>query len=89
MKTKLLAIVAAVAITAGTAGIATSANAASPIVPAASVHIDLGGLLGFHYGHPHHRGYRHRRMCRRLYIRGFRYGSPRARYLWRRYCRWY
>jgi hypothetical protein len=91
MKTKLIALAIAAGVTAGSAGIASSASAApaSPsVIPAASITIDLGGIFGVRFGHRHH-GYHHRRRCRRLFILGFRYGNPRARYLWRRYCRGY
>ena len=87
MKTKLIALAIAAGVTVGTAGIASTASAASPVVPAASLYIDLGGIFGVRFGD--HRGYRHRRMCRRLFRLGFRFGNPRARYLWRRHCRGY
>jgi hypothetical protein len=87
MKTKLIALAIAAAVTAGTAGVASTASAATPTVPAVSISIDLGGLFGFRYGH--HYGYYHRLRCRRLYILGFRYGNPRARHLWYRFCRYY
>jgi hypothetical protein len=89
MKTKLIALAIAAGVTLGTAGAASTASAApvSPVVPAASISIHLGGIFGgIRFGH--HRGYRHhRRVCRRLYILGFRYGNPRARHMWYRYCR--
>lgn len=87
MKTKLIALAIAAGVTAGTAGIASTASAMSPVIPAASIHIDLGGIFGVRFGH--HHGYRHRMQCRRLFRLGFRYGNPRARYMWRRYCRGY
>jgi len=31
----------------------------------------------------------HAYRCRKLYVRGFVYGNPRARYLYRKYCRFY
>lgn len=88
MKTKLIALAIAAGVAAGAAGIASSASAATPVVPAgASIHIDLGGIFGVRFGHRH--GYRHRRFCRKMFVLGFRYGNPRARYLWRRHCRGY
>jgi hypothetical protein len=88
MKTKLIALAIAAGVTLGTAGVASTASAApAPLVPAASISIHLGGIFGgIRFGGYHH-GYRHRRICRRLYILGFRYGNPRARYLWYRHCR--
>ncbi|MEQ8696864.1 MAG: hypothetical protein RLT05_09945 [Bauldia litoralis] len=88
MKTKLIALAIAAGVTAGTAGIASSASAMSPVVPAASLHIDLGGVFGARFG-GRHLGYRNSPGCRRLFRLGFRYGNLRARYLWRRYCRAY
>lgn len=37
-----------------------------------------------------HCRYGHRpRFCKRLYVKGFIYGNPRARYLYRKYCRFH
>ena len=110
MKTKILSIFAAAALflggvaTANTASasvspaVVTSSPISSPISSQASDGIQLAHFRGFRHRHGRHfrRGLRHRRMCRRLYILGFRYGNWRARRAYYRHCtrrhyrpRWY
>jgi hypothetical protein len=87
MKTTILSIAAAAAITLGTAG---AASAAAPAAKAGlfdgasaakTQTVYYGGGFGWH------RGFGHRRMCRRLYYRGFVLGNPLARRLFYRLCR--
>jgi hypothetical protein len=88
MKTTILSIAAAAAITLGTAGAASAASPAANAglfdgAPAAKTQqVYYGGGYGWH-----HRRIRHRRMCRRLYYKGFVQGNPFARRAFYRLCR--
>ena len=92
MKTTILSIAAAAAITLGTAGAASAAS------PAANAGLFEGGETaqtqqirhrgGWRHRHGwNHRRYRYRRMCRRLYYKGFVLGNPFARRAFYRLCR--
>jgi len=87
MKATILSIAAAAAITLGTAG------GASAAVPAAKAGLFEGaGAAKMQTVHHRHRFWRHRRMCRRLYYRGFVLGHWHARRAYYRLCRyrgWY
>jgi len=82
MKATILSIAAAAAITLGTAG------GASAAVPAAKAGLFEGAgaakVQTVHFGGHHH--WRHRRMCRRLYYRGFVLGHWHARRAYFRLC---
>jgi poly(3-hydroxybutyrate) depolymerase len=88
MKTTILSIAAAAAITLGTAGAASAATPAANAglfdgaSAAKTQQVYYGGGWGWR-----HRHYRHRRMCRRLYYKGFVRGNPFARRLFYRLCR--
>jgi hypothetical protein len=81
MKTTILGIAAAAALTLGTAG---AASAAAP-APKAGLFEGVGvvKVQPVYFGHRH---WRHRRMCRRLYYRGFVLGHWRARRAFYRLC---
>ena len=91
MKTIILSIAAAAAITVGAAG------AASAATPAANAGLFEGAqagqtqtvhFRGWRHRHIGGRNWRHRRMCRRLYYKGFVLGNPFARRLFYRLCRY-
>ena len=81
MKTKILALATFVAIAIGTAGFATTASAATPTVNLSAVAntTDSNVQNVYHRGYPGRFGHGRRRMCRRLYRRGFIQGYPWAR----------
>jgi hypothetical protein len=110
MKTKILSIFAAAALSLGGVAVTNTANASlSPAVVTSSPTsnqasnqategVQLAHFRGFRHRHGRRfgRGLRHRRMCRRLYILGFRHGNWRARRAFYRHCtrrsyrpRWY
>jgi len=82
MKTTILSIAAAAAITLGTAG------AAGAAVPAAKSGLFEGAGVNVQTVRHGHRRYRNRRMCRRLYYRGFVLGHWKARRAYYRICRY-
>ncbi|HUT47729.1 MAG TPA: hypothetical protein VM325_00185 [Alphaproteobacteria bacterium] len=88
MKATILSIAAAAAITLGSAGASVAAS------PASNAGLFEGGETAQtqqirHRGGwgGHHRRFRHRRMCRRLYYKGFVLGNPFARRAFYRLCR--
>ncbi len=89
MKKIILSVAAAAAITLGAAGAATAG------VPAANAGLFEGAATTQTQQIRHrggwgwrHRIRRHRRMCRRLYYRGFVRGNWRARRAYYRLCRY-
>jgi len=91
MKTTILSIAAAAAITLGTAGAASAASSA------ANAGLFEGGqaaqtqqvhYTGWRHRHFGGRRWRHRRLCRRLYYKGFVLGNPFARRAYYRICRY-
>ena len=90
MKIKILSIIAAAALSLGGATAATTASADTGAAPAVVAGSNVsGGIQLAHYRpywHRHGYGWRYRRMCRRLYILGFKYGNWRARRAYYRHC---
>lgn len=90
MKTKMISIAAAAVIGLGIAGAAGTASAGvAPAINADAIQGQVANkLTNVTYGYGY--GYRpgRRFYCRRLYIRGFKYGNPFARAKWYRHCRY-
>jgi hypothetical protein len=89
MKTTILSIAAAAAITLGTAGAASAAPSAANagLFDGANAAQTQQVYYGGGWGGWRHHGFRHRRMCRRLYYKGFVLGNPFARRAFYRLCR--
>jgi hypothetical protein len=83
MNTKLITLAAAAMISVG--AFAAAPAAAAPVgAKAPAVESGNGNVEAAYYGGGY--GYRHRRMCRRLYISGFYHGNWRARRAYYRLC---
>lgn len=90
MKTTILSIAAAAAITLGTAGAASAAPSAANAGLFDGANAAQTQTVRWRHGHRHGWRYnriRYRRMCRRLYYKGFVLGNPFARRAFYRLCR--
>jgi hypothetical protein len=93
MKTTILSIAAAAAITMGAAGAASAAPSAANaglFDGANAAQTQTVHFRGWRHRHGHGWRYnriRYRRMCRRLYYKGFVLGNPFARRAFYRLCR--